>query len=167
MTDPGPGPAFAPLRAQGCISESDYVSAQFLHLRPVPPLLWLFVAVAIGLLVTMAVMQSVPLLAAASALAGYVLLVMPLRARRAYRRNPSIATPQTMDVQDDGLVFQRARGPQLLRWNQLQRWRMNRRLVLLYPSGKGFYLVPAALFPNEADFAAFTARLRQHAGDPE
>jgi len=163
-TEPGGGPAPATLRAQGRISESDYVSAQFLHLRPAPVVLSLLGLVAVGLLVALALTQSVLLLATIAGVAAYVLLVMPLRARRLYRRSASIAAPQTIEIGAEGLSFQREKGPSLLRWSQIQRWRANRSLVLLYPVKSGFYLVPAAFFSQPGDFTAFVALLQQHAG---
>lgn len=156
----------AALRAQGSLGEPDYVTAQFLHLRPHPLLLSAAALLALAVLVTLALTQSVLLFSTCTALASYVLLVMPWRARRQYRRNPVIAQAVSIDIGDDGLCFHRSGGDRLLRWSQIQRWRGSKRQVLLYPTPGGFYAVPAAFFERTEDFTAFTGLLRQHVGEP-
>ncbi|AXQ27648.1 YcxB family protein [Solimonas sp. K1W22B-7] len=155
------------LRAQGRIGEGDYVAAQFLHLRPGPlPLAALGLLVA-GCVVGLALTRSPVLLSTCAALASYVVLVMPWRARRRYRANPAIARPVRIAIDAEGLRFDRGGREQALRWDQIGRWRGSRQLVLLYPVESGFYLVPAAFFARAEDFDAFTALLRDRVGSQQ
>ena len=156
----------APLQAQGSIGESDYVAAQFLHLRPAQPVLSLLGLAGVGALVALALTRSPVLLSTLAVLATYVVLLMPWRARRRYRASPAIATPQHLAVDAEGLRFDRGNHQQLLRWEHIGRWRGSRRLVLLYPVKSGFYLVPAAFFARPEDFDAFTALLQDRVGNP-
>lgn len=153
-----------PLVARGGIGEADYVAAQFLHLRPPPVALSLLALALAAAVVALALTRSVVLLSTLAVLASYGLLVMPWRARRRYRASPGIATPMVLSVDEQGLHFDRGGRGQLLRWEQVGRWRGSRRLVLLYPVKSGFYLVPAAFFERPQDFEAFVALLRQRVG---
>jgi hypothetical protein len=156
-----------PLVAQGRIEEADYVAAQFLHLRP-PPLVLGLLGLGLGAaLVALALTRSPVLLSTLAVLATYGLLVMPWRARRRYRANPAIATPMALSVDEQGLHFDRGGRGQLLRWEQIGRWRGNRSVVLLYPVKSGFYLVPAAFFARPEDYEAFLSLLRQRVGEPQ
>lgn len=154
------------LQAQGCIGEADYVAAQFLHLRPSPLIRSALALLVLAALIALALTQSVLLLAVLSGVAGYVLLAMPWRARRLYRRNPAIAAPQRLDVSADGLLFHRGGHDQLLRWDRIGRWRAGRGMVLLYPVQSGFYLLPASFFASDADYRRFLELLQRHAGTP-
>lgn len=154
----------APRRAQGNIGEGDYVAAQFLHLRPAPPVVTLLGLGIAGALVALALTRSVVLLSTLAVLATYLLLVMPWRALRRYRAMPAIAAPVRIVIDSDGLHFDRGGREQLLRWEKIGRWRGNRRVVLLYPVESGFYLVPAAFFERQEDFDAFTALLQDRVG---
>ena len=156
-----------PLAAQGRLGEADYVAAQFLHLRPPPMVLSLLGLALIAAVIALALTRSVVLLSTLAVLATYGLLVMPWRARRRYRASPSIATPMALSVDEQGLHFDRGGRGQLLRWEQVGRWRGSRRLVLLYPVKSGFYLVPASFFARPQDFEAFVSLLQQRVGAPQ
>ncbi|MDM4768817.1 YcxB family protein [Solimonas sp. SE-A11] len=155
-----------PLAARGSLGEADYVAAQFLHLRPPPMVLSLLGLVLVAALIGLALTRSPVLLSTLAVLATYLLLVMPWRARRRYRASPGIAMPMALSVDEQGLHFDRGGRGQLLRWEQIGRWRGTRNLVLLYPVKSGFYLVPASFFARPQDFEAFVELLRQRVGTP-
>jgi hypothetical protein len=84
-------------------------------------------------------------------LAIYFFLLMPLKAKKNFRRYKALSEPVKVTIQDNGIHFKRENGEILVPWAYVEKWRYNKALILLYPTGNIFYMLPRHLFsPTES-----------------
>jgi|SRR5581483_7444964 len=149
----------------GTLRESDYVAAQFLHARPRP------VFAAVGLLLLLAFVWALAASASAAMfgvlvwLVAFFVLYLPWRAKRNFRQYKALSERVSAEVREDGLFFKRETGEGLVPWSHVNKWRVGKALVLLYPSSNVFYLIPSHFFPDPEAFALFVATLRGRLGN--
>ena len=145
----------------GTIRTSDYIAAQFLHMRRTAVFFAGFVFVAVLLCFLLLKNPFSPqgagfyLLCYFAALTAAFVLYIPIRAKRTLRQYKALSEPITIEVQELGLRFKRLNGEMLLPWSHLQKWRYNRRVLLLYVEDRLFHMVPSHFFSSANDFAAF------------
>jgi hypothetical protein len=149
---------------QGALTESDYVAAQFLHMRP-----RLVFAVYGGLLLALTLWAaaeagSAVLIGCLAILAAYFALLIPFLAKRNFRSYKALAESVTVEARVDGLFFRRLNGEGLLPWADIRKWRQNKRLVLVYPANNIFHMIPRRFFENDESFKQFTALLETRVG---
>jgi len=148
----------------GVINEKDYVAAQFVHARPRP----VFAAVGLVLIVAFiwafAMDPSLVGFGVAVWLVGFFAIYMPWRAKRNYRQYKALSEPVSVEVKQDGLYFKRQTGEGLVPWSHVNKWRLGKALILLYPTNNVFYLIPSHFFPGQEAFLSFVAVLREHLG---
>lgn len=149
---------------QGRCKESDYMSAQFLHLRPRPA----FAVVGI-LLLGLAVWalfdsRSLILLGCLIFLVAICAFYIPFKAKRTFRQYKALSEPIVMEVREDGLFFKRQNGEGLVPWSHIIKWRSSKTLVLLYPADNLFYIVPSHFFDAPEMYNSFLEALRARLG---
>jgi len=148
----------------GQLKEGDYVAAQFLHMRP--RRVYAIIGVLLSCLAILAVVysHSLILILCLAYLAGCFFIYLPFRAKRTFRQYKALSERMTVEIRDDGLFVRRINGEGLVPWSQIMKWRNNRKLVLLYPAGSVFHLIPSHFFPNENDFKSFLDTLESRLG---
>jgi hypothetical protein len=141
----------------------DFVAAQRLHGLPTRGVVLRWVALAVaGFVLAFEMTESwseaaqgfgIVFGVVAGAFVVYYLLVTPLLARRQLARYPLAQLEQTMSLGKDGVTIKTPRGATELQWRDLQAWRANEKVVLLYPAPRLFYVVPKRIaadgFPIE------------------
>lgn len=153
--------------AQGQLKEDDYVAAQFLHLRPRP----VFFVIGIILLVLYALVLVIALFNGFYDLLYSILLIglggffLQFQSKRLFRQYKALSEPVTMEVREDGLFFKRTNGEGLVPWSHIHKWRNNKRLVLLYPAGNVFHMIPSHFFVDSDAFQAFISTLGTKLGN--
>ena len=153
------------------ISEDDYVDAMKLYARLPRTARWLLGAAAV-LLVLAAVFGTRQVQASAlGGLAGGagVLLamrvfVMPMTARRHYRKYKAIREEFSAELLDDALRLRAPHGESRIIWANVLKWRQDDRFVLLYLMPRLFHVLPKSVAAQGFDVAALVERLNQHVG---
>jgi hypothetical protein len=151
-----------PIRLAGTIEESDYVRAQWLHMRPGP----LFVALGIVIILIFAVASVLAIVewvgrgAVASEppvpplfmlfFAGCVAF-LTWHFRRLYRNYRAIQVPVTIEMTEEGFHGTSAHGETRLGWDMYRRYKESARLFLLYQTGNLFHVLPKRLFSDADD----------------
>ena len=148
----------------GQISEKDFISSQFLYMRPRP------IFAAIGVLIlclsfwALWAGGSIFLLGSLVALVSWFLYI-PFKSKRTYRQYKAMSEPVQMEVRDDGLFFKRENGEGLVPWAHIVKWRCNSRIILLYPTNSLFYMVPSSFFNNVESYQSFQQLLKTRIGN--
>jgi hypothetical protein len=163
----------APMTATFRISEDDYLAAMKLHARLTPARLAL--TVGIGLLLVLGAAFGPPLVEAASVGGlvggGGVLLatrfiVLPLMARRHYRKYKAIHEEFNAELLDHGLRLTVPHSDHTIVWQNVLKWRHDGRFVLLYPMPRLFHVVPKSVAARGFDLKGLLERLNRHVGPP-
>ena len=151
---------------EGVVSERDYVAAQFLHLRPRRifsiigvVLVTLFLAVTIA-------MPSIYSFGVLSYLLGYFFIFIPWWAKKTYRQYKAASEPFSIELREKGLYFVRENAQGLIPWNEILKWKCNKKLLLLYPASSLFCVLPLSIFKSQDDTVAFQDELKKRVGKP-
>ncbi|CAA2105583.1 hypothetical protein VVAX_03327 [Variovorax paradoxus] len=163
----------APMTATFRISEDDYLAAMKLYARLTP--LRLVLVAAIGVLLALAAAFGPPLVqtgsvgglvGGGSVLLGTRFIVLPLMARRHYRKYKAIQEEFNAEVLDHGLRLTLPNTDHTIVWQNVLKWRHDERFVLLYPMPRLFHIVPKALAAQGFDLKGLLERLNRHVGPP-
>ena len=163
----------APMTATFRISEDDYLAAIKLHARLTP--LPVALVAAIGALLALGAAFGSPparafaiggLVGGGSVLLATRFIVMPLMARRHYRRYKAIQEEFNAEVLDHGLRLTLPNIDHTIVWQNVLKWRQDERFVLLYPMPRLFHVVPKALAAQGFDLKGLLERLNRHVGPP-
>ncbi|WP_339090914.1 YcxB family protein [Variovorax paradoxus] len=155
------------------ISEDDYLAAMKLYARLTP--LRLVLVAAIGVLLALAAAFGPPLVqtgsvgglvGGGSVLLGTRFIVLPLMARRHYRKYKAIQEEFNAEVLDHGLRLTLPNTDHTIVWQNVLKWRHDERFVLLYPMPRLFHIVPKALAAQGFDLKGLLERLNRHVGPP-
>ena len=162
------------IQVHGRVFWSDYLRAQYLHLRPRP--LWERVGIAIVLMGAALLLAALgralagsppsrfPFLLVGSLvyLALYFCVFVPWRARALYRRQRGVEFPFRILADSGGLVVSSELGEVRLPWPTLRKWKESRHLFLIYSSDSLFHLVPKRLFSSSDQIEAFRSLLLRY-----
>lgn len=148
---------------QGQLQESDYLAARFLHFFS-KSFLNFFIWTMSGLFLV----SSFILLVFGQPFSFYlvlfyfavIFLFVYFKAKRNFRQYRALSEPQTIEIRDEGLFFKRLHSEGLLPWSHIIKWRYNKKLVLLYPAGNIFYMIPRHFFANPEEYPAFLTELK-------
>ena len=148
------------IEVTGILQPSDYVTAQFLNLRPRPgykvvgviilaAVLWagwysfsqgdigvldyLFVAAILFLIVNFAV-------------------YLPWKTRRIYRQQKALQRELTYRFDDSGVFASNENGQSTTPWGDYLKWKQNDHMILLYLSDCMYQMIPKMLFERSDDF---------------
>jgi YcxB-like protein len=143
------------------VSERDFVSAHYVHLRPRPLLKtsgwFLLLFLAAGLLVAAFRVghsgSSYPpflaLVAAATYLALVFLVWRPWRLRRLYRQHAHPGRPFDFSAGSSAVELRSERGHTVIPWTDFRKWKEGKRVILLYHNDALFNIIPKACLTEE------------------
>lgn len=153
------------MKVRGTLRESDYVRSQFLHVRPRP----IFAIIGTLLFILAVVMaiysQSLILVGCLAYFLLWFLVFIPWRAKKHYRQYKAMSEPVCIEATDMGLSFESSTGRGIIPWDHVNKWRNNDKLLLVYPAGNVFHLVPRHFFSTVGQYEEFIARLQKNAGE--
>lgn len=162
------------MKATFKISELDYVNAMKLYARLTPRLILIYLAAAL-VLAALALFGGV--IVSAGAMGGLVggiiaivigrYIVMPIMARRHYRKYKAIQEEFTVELLEDGVSFSSPDAEGKITWGKMLKWRQNESYVLIYPMPRLFHIIPKSVAAQGFDLQALTDRLHQHVGKAE
>ncbi len=162
------------VQVQGRVSWSDYLRAQYLHLRPRPSWERAGIGIVVAGLALLAVVvwralsgnppSRFPYLLVGSLvyLALYFFVFVPWRARSLFRRQKVLHVPFRIEADGDGLVISSELGEVRLPWGILRNWKESRRLFLIYHADGLFHLIPKRLFASFEEIEAFRGLLNRN-----
>ncbi len=84
-----------------------------------------------------------------------VVLTLPLKARRAIRKQRALQHDVEISWNDQGASTRSLHGGATVPWEDFLGWKENNRVVLLYISESQFYVVPKRAFVDAASLEAF------------
>jgi len=153
------------------ISEADYVEAMKLYAKW--PQKWRWIAVAVAVLLVLGAVFGTRLLQA-GAIGGLIggtgvllatrFVLMPMTARRHYRKYKSIREEFSVELLDDALRLRAPHGESRVVWANVFKWRQNDRFVLLYLMPRLFHVLPKSVAAQGFDLPGLVERLNRHVG---
>ena len=161
------------MKATYRISEQDYVNATKLFAKLS---LRVFLIYAASTLALIALAAFGPPIIKAGAIGGLVggfavalvgrYILLPILARRHYRKYKAIHEEFTIELLNDGVRFSSPDADGKLTWNKMLKWRENKNYILIYPMPRLFHIVPKSIASNGFDLKVLTDGLLQHIGKP-
>ncbi len=85
-------------------------------------------------------------------------------ARRQYRKYPAIHQPQTLGVNDNGVVCSSIAGESRLTWNLITRWTQDDNYLLLYVQPRLYFIIPKRADNAGTVIGRLQQLLAQHLG---
>lgn len=152
------------MTVHGQISEKDFISSQFLYMRP-RPIFSASVIIVLSLIVWAIWPKGTFVFLGCLVALILWFVYIPFQSKRTYRQYKAMSEPVEMQVRDDGLFFRRENGEGLVPWSHIIKWRYNRKLILLYPTSNLFYMVPLSFFNSLGDYQAFQQVLKERIGN--
>ena len=145
------------MKISGQLLWSDYLKAQYLHMRPstlgaivryILPGLFVLVAVA-GMIASAAfagLSESwpffIPILALIAAIPLYLYVFLPRRVRHLFEQHKELGAPIEHDITPEGLLSTSQYGNSNRPWDIFRKWKENKDLLLLYITDVQFVMIP-------------------------
>ena len=143
----------------GMYEPSDYVRAQYLHIRPRPVYKVLGVLVlalffwAAWLVITDDEIDGLDFLFLAMILALILnfTVYIPWKTRRVFNQQKALHRELVFKFDDSGISVTNENGQSTTPWDDYLRWKQNDQLALLYMSDCLYHMVPKRFFSDPAD----------------
>ncbi|RLA46153.1 MAG: hypothetical protein DRR42_18690 [Gammaproteobacteria bacterium] len=163
------------IEVKGMLQPSDYVRAQYLHIRPRP------ILKAIGILILALVLWTAVYsiwtrdfgtldylfyLAILFLILNFA-VYLPWKTRRIYKQQKSLQRELTFKFDDEGVSASNENAQSLTPWEDYLKWKHNDQLILLYFSDCMYHMVPKRLFADVADFDELRELLPHRIGKSE
>ncbi len=146
---------------EGTLTEKDYVKAQYLHMRPrgvyaIPGVLILILMVWASIETGSSFLFFILVF-----LCAYFFLIIPLSAKRIFRRYKALSEKVSVEIKENGLYFHRVNGEGLVPWDEIYKWKSSDKLILLYPTSNIFYMLPRHFFHMDKEYMDFVGLLNE------
>ncbi|MBU1776611.1 MAG: YcxB family protein [Gammaproteobacteria bacterium] len=161
------------MKATYRISEQDYVNAMKLFAKLTPRLMMIYLVSALAL-AALALFGGV--IASAGAIGGLTggiiailigrYIVMPIMARRHYRKYKAIQEEFAIELLEYGVRLSSPDAEGKITWGKMLKWRQNESYVLIYPMPRLFHIIPKSVATQGFDLQALTDELQRHVGKP-
>lgn len=160
------------MKISGQLLWTDYLKAQFLHMRPGKAIgilryvIYGFVALAaLAGMVAGGVAESwpffLPILLLFVYIFAYNYVFLPRRVRRLFEQNKELGAPVEHEITPEGLITTNQYGNSNRPWSLFRKWKESKDLLMLYITDFQFILLPRRFFTDE-QFAALHAYLDQN-----
>ncbi|MGJ8655150.1 MAG: YcxB family protein [Akkermansiaceae bacterium] len=141
------------------LESADYVSAQFLHLRPRPVFKWLGILL-FGLSVLVIVYQVffvfavgrgsfpfIPFGAIAYLVLSYCVW-LPYKSKKLFKQQKALSVPSDVEITEDYFVSTSSLGSAKLVWADFHKYRIGKDLILVYQNDAIFHMFPKRWFTD-------------------
>lgn len=140
------------------LTETEVVSAMQLHGRGSNKTLLMLsiAAIALVLLGALTDFGAIGFAGAISGLFGYfavLYLIIPFNAKRQYKQHAALRSEMTLSVSQQGISFKNKSGESTLQWDEIDKWKRGKGVILLYISSNMFHMVPSRALSNEDEFS--------------
>ena len=159
------------------LEPSDYLAAQFVHIRPRPVFKWLTIglillAILIGLSQIMRGFSE-GIKASDFIIFGglaYLLLTygawLPYRSKKIFKQQKTLHEPYDVEITEDYFASTSSLGFSKISWSDFYKYRVGKDLILVYQSEVMFHMFPKRWF-LETDYQKLTEILQGALGDPK
>jgi hypothetical protein len=93
-----------------------------------------------------------------------LLVRIPFRARRQYRKYKAMQEPIWVELVDTGVRFANSDGDGILSWSKILQWRQNDQFILIYSMPILFHIVPKSITRDGFNVPLLLNRLVEHVG---
>lgn len=163
------------IEVTGKLLSSDYVAAQYLHLRPrlafkiLGSLIILAMLWAIWYTISKAGLSGLELMdylffGAIIYLLFFFIWFIPWKGRKIYRQQKSLQRESRHRFNDAGLEAENELGHATIPWTDYVKWKENDKIFLLYVSDPMFHMIPKRLFSDPRDVENLRGLLQTHIG---
>lgn len=154
------------------ISESDCVKALRLYSKMTLKTALMF-SIAVVILILIIIWGELGLKAIAiGALIGGVgghlvvrFIIGPFVAKRHYRNYKAIHEPIHIRLQDEGIEFSTVDVSGIVKWNNIYKWRQNKRYILIYQAPRLYQVIPKSIHDKGFDISLLVQELQKHVGN--
>lgn len=159
------------------IEPSDYVRAQYLHLRPRPVIRWLgILLVALSLLVLCqqifippeGTISALPFIL--FAVLAYLVIVygawLPYRTKKIYKQQKTLQEAFDSELTEEEFISTTSFGSTRLKWRDFYKYKVGKDMILVYQSDAIFHMFPRRWFPD-GEYDRLIEILRSMLGDPK
>ena len=160
------------MEARYRIDETDYLRAQQLFSRPTRGQRIAIAVMGVALLGLAIGATGIAQGGAIGALVGAALftfvgrfLITPIVSRRSFARHKTLQDEFRIAVGEDGLTFTATNGHQLLKWDQVLKWRQDAHMLLVFQAPRLFHPIPKRIESPKFSMDRLTALLKEHVGD--
>ena len=144
------------MKVEGTVTLKDYVAAQYLHVKPRPVFKFIGVFLVSLFILTLFVSFSWGMVILIAYILAYFLLFIPWYSRTIYKQYKAIQLPFSVELNDLGLVFESSQNKSVLYWEDVNKFKKNKKVISIYPASAMFHVVPAHFFENNEQFLEFT-----------
>lgn len=159
------------------IEVSDYVQAQYLHLRPRPLIKWLGIfLIVLFVLVTLQQIiipqgGRITILPYILIAVGFYLVIiygiwLPYRTKKIYKQQKTLQEPFESEISSDEFISTNSLGTARLRWKDFHKYKVGKDMILVYQSDLMFHMFPRRWF-CEGDYERFLEILNSALGKPK
>jgi hypothetical protein len=160
------------MKATFLISQTDYVNAMRLFAKPSTTfkVYYLIAAIIVMLLIILKIPTWIlpPVIGGFIGATGMIILqrttLVPLIARRHYKKYKLIHDEQAIELLDDGVRYSSVNGEGRQTWDKILKWRQNEKYILIYIAPNLFHIVPKSLQSSGFEIPLLIERLSQHVG---
>lgn len=152
------------IEVSGHVTLRDRIAAQILLFRPGALGIGICAAFLVIAVWAMARHLSIELLVAllfVAVAAGYFIVFLPYWL---YRTNPLFQHPITVQFSDEGVIVTTLDGTWQSTWASFNRWRSNRRVIIIFNRGGSLVIIPSTWFSSDALRHSVTSVLQRMIG---
>lgn len=158
------------IKVRGVYEPSDYVRAQYLHIRPRP--LYKVLGTIVFALFLWAAWLSVTsddfgtfdvffLLFIVALILNFTVYI-PWNTRRVYRQQKALQRELSFGFDDAGVSISNENGQSMTPWSDYLKWKQNDQIILLYLSDCMYHMLPRRMFADSAGFESLEELLARN-----
>ena len=161
------------IEVSGVFQPSDYVRAQYLHIRPRP------LYKILGSIVAALFLWAAWLALTSDDFGGFDILFLvtivafilnftlyiPWKTKLVYRQQKALQRKLTFKFDDTGAEVSHENGQSTLPWSDYLKWKKNDHLILIYLSDCVYHMLPRRMFVDQTEFEKLGDLLTEKIGD--
>ena len=109
------------MNCSGTVLESDYIAAQYLHMKPRKAFTIIGLVLIFLSTITLVIWFSWLMLACLGYLLVFYFILVPWRAAKTYRQYKAIQDPITIELKDSGILSSSKNGSGIIEWNAIRK----------------------------------------------
>ncbi|HEX2698321.1 MAG TPA: YcxB family protein [Anaerolineales bacterium] len=153
------------MKIQGQYQWTDYLEANLLHIQPArwTRIIWYSVFAITGCILIISLYLAITsrrflvetfpyitiVLVLVISFPLYRYIFLPRRAKQIFEQQKELAVPFQMEVSDTGLAFKNQYSNSNRPWSNFRKWKVNKKILLLYFSDISFVMIPIRFCTDE------------------
>lgn len=151
------------------LTEKDTIEAMQLHGqgRKITRIILVIMGIILVFIGILTPFKLISFLSVVGGIAGYFItlkVIIPFRAKRQFRELKALQNEITINLSDSGLVFSSDSGESRLKWSDINRWKYNKNICLVYITSNMFHIIPFNVVTENSVLQKLYELLREHVG---